>query len=158
MVIDVFKKNFEKIENVEALYLTDIIPLHGYYGMEMVVSKPMDLELVFPTVGDIVVTGTGTLTLNAINKPGDECSFSVSGKPNKDELKEYLQSFAMLFMIDSGKKLNIEEVTINLNQKTKMKMELSTGWMTKVTDITTLVLKDNKRELKKVATAEYVKQ
>ncbi len=157
LVINTFKKNFEEIENVEALYLTDIIPIHGYYGIEMTLAKPIDLILEFPTIGDLVITGTGNITLNSINKVKDECGFSVNGKPDKNELKSYLSSFAMLFMLDGAKKISLDDVSINLNQKTKMKMELSTGWMILVEDTSKLTLKDGKKEFKKITMKEYQK-
>lgn len=157
MIIDAFIQNFKALENVEAFYLIDILPIHGYYGIEMDLNKAMDLQLEFPTMADVVMTGQAKLTLNAINKPKDECSFFVSGKPNKEELKEYIAAFVMLFALDSGKKIEMQEANVNMNMKIKMKMELSTGWMTKVSESTTTTIKDEKRELKKVSTREFLR-
>jgi hypothetical protein len=155
MVVDNMLKNFGDLANVEDIFLTDIIMLHGFYGCEMQQGKPMDIELDYVTLGDFVLTGTGKLTLNTINKTKDECIFSTTEKPDRSEVQEYIGSLAMVFMLDSKKKLSLEDVNLSMNTKKKMKMELSTGWMNAVTMTSTVKLTNKKGEQKKVTVTEY---
>lgn len=157
-IMDLMKLQFSDLENVEALFLSDIIMLHGYYGFEMQSGKPLDIELYYATIGDYVMTGTGKLTLSTINKGKDECIINATEKPNRDELKEYMESLALLFMLDSGKKFSMEELNITMNTKRKMKMELSTGWMNSVVNTSTTKLTNKKGEQRKVVVHEYVRQ
>jgi hypothetical protein len=157
MVISSMSEQFKKLESIEALFLTDIITIHGFYGIEMQQGKPIDIELDYPTIGDIVLTGTGKVTLNTINKSKDECIFSTTEKPNRDELAQYLGSLALLFMMDSGKKISLDELSITMNTRKKMKMELSSGWMNSVEQTTTTKLTNKKGEQKKISTQTYTR-
>ena len=145
------------MESIEALFLTDILMIHGFYGIEMQQGKPIDIELGYPTIGDIVLTGTGKVTLNTINKSKDECIFSTTEKPNRDELAQYVGSLALLFMMDSGKKISLEELSITMNTRKKMKMELSSGWMNSVEQTTTTKLTNKKGDQKKISTQTYTR-
>ena len=60
-------------------------------------------------------------------------------------------------MMDTRKKISMEELAISLNTKKKMKMELSTGWLTKVVNTSTVKLSNKKGDQKKVAVTEYKK-
>jgi hypothetical protein len=157
MVIANMSEQFQKLESIEALFLTDILMIHGFYGLEMQQGKPIDIELAYPTIGDIVLTGTGKVTLNTINKSKDECIFSTTEKPNREELGQYVGSLALLFMMDSGKKISMEELSITMNTRKKMKMELSSGWMNSVEQTTTTKLTNKKGDQKKVSTQTYTR-
>ncbi|HLP55221.1 MAG TPA: hypothetical protein VK151_09335 [Fluviicola sp.] len=157
MVISNMSEQFKQLESIEALFLTDILMIHGFYGLEMQQGKPLDIELNYPTIGDIVLTGTGKVNLNAINKSKDECTFSTTEKPDRDELSQYMGSLALLFMMDSGKKISMEELSISMNTRKKMKMELSSGWMNSVEQTTTTKLTNKKGDQKKVTTQTYTR-
>lgn len=158
LIMDNMVEKFKNLENIEALFLEDIYLIHGFYGFEMQVGKPIDIELDYATIGNFILTGTGTLTLNTISKPKDECIFSTSEKPNRDELAGYMESLALLFMLDSKKKFSLEELNITMNTKKKLKMELSTGWMNSVINTSTIKLTNKKGEQKKVNVMEIVRQ
>lgn len=155
MVIDNMITQFGDRLNVEALFLTDIVMLHGFYGFELQQGKPQDIELQYVTLGDFVLTGTGRLTLSTINKAKDECFFSTTEKPNRDEMLGYVESLALLFMMDSKKKFSMEELSMSMNTKKKMKMELSTGWMNSVETVSTVKMTNKKGEQRKVNTKKY---
>ncbi|MDH4471413.1 MAG: hypothetical protein QE487_02335 [Fluviicola sp.] len=157
MVITAMSEKFKQLNNIEALFLSDIITIHGFYGIEMQQGKPIDIELSYPTIGDIVLTGTGKVTLNTINKSKDECIFSTTEKPNRDELAQYVGSLALLFMMDSGKKISLEELSFTMNTRKKMKMELSSGWMNSVEQTTTTKLTNKKGDQKKISTQTYTR-
>jgi hypothetical protein len=155
MVFANMMEKFKDLENVEALYIRDILTLHGFYGFELQLGKPLDIELFYPTIGDVLLTGTGTITLNTINKTKDECIFSTTEKPNRDELKEYMGSLALMFMLESRKKISLEELNMTMSTKKKMKMELSTGWMNSVVLTSTVKLTNKKGDQKKVSTISF---
>lgn len=158
MVMDNMMKSFQDLENVEALYVRDIVTLHGFYGFGLQVGKPLEIGLEYPTIGDIVMTGTGTLTLNTINKAKDECIFSSVEKPDREEMKAYMVSLALLFMMDSKKKMSMEELNMTMNTKKKLKMELSTGWMNSVVTTSTVKVTNKKGDQKKVTTLALVRK
>lgn len=158
MVLDNMAKNFQDLENVEAVYVRDIIALHGFYGFGLQLGKPLEIGLEYPTIGEILLTGTGTLTLNAINKTKDECIFSSVEKPDREELKAYMGSLALLFMMDSKKKMSMEELNMTMNTKKKLKMELSTGWMNSVVTTSTVKVSNKKGDQKKVTTLALVRK
>ncbi len=155
--LDEMISNFQEIENIEALFMTDIIPLHGYAGIQMELSKAIDVELDYPCIGDFVLKGTGKLTLNSIVKTADECNFISNEKPDPAELKAYVKMISGIFFMDQKKRPVVSEISISMSTKNKVKMELSTGWMKKVTTSSTVTVKDHKTSWKKVTVAEYVK-
>lgn len=155
MLIDNLIKNLEKLESVEAIFAEDIYSLHGLYGIQLELSKPLPVEMQYSTLGNIEMSGTGTITLSSINKTGDQCLINETDKPNKEELKEYLQTLALLFMIDEGKKMSMEELQISMNTKKKITMELSTGWMNKIVTTSTVKLTNKKGDRRKVTVSEY---
>lgn len=157
MIIDQMVKQFEDPAKVEALFMTDILMLHGYYGFQLQSGQPQDIELYYPAIiGDYVMLGTGKLTLGAISKAKDECSITATEKPNRDELKAFMESMALVFMMDSGKKLSFEDLNMTMNTKRKMIMELSSGKMKSIVNTTTVKLTNKKGEQRKVATRTYV--
>lgn len=155
MIINAFIANFTKLEDVEALFLTDIITIHSIYGFELTVAKPIDLEMWFPTIGDVSLTGTGKLTLMAINKAADLATISLNSKPNKEELKEYMASFILMFMMEKTKKIDFKEAKVNMSNKMKYKLRLSDGWMTEIESSQTATITDGKDKVKKVSKVVY---
>lgn len=155
MIVDNMIAKFGDKLNVEALFLTDILMLHGFYGFELQQGKPQDIELQYVTLGDFVLTGTGKLTLSTINKTKDECFFSTTEKPNREEMVDYIEGLALLFMLDSKKKFSMEELSMSMNTKKKMKMELSTGWMNAVEVTSTVKMTNKKGEQRKVNVVKY---
>lgn len=155
-VVDMMISNFNDIDNIEAVFLTDIIHLHGYYGIEMQLSKTLDIELDYPCIGDFVLTGTGTLTLNSILKGADECNFICNEKPDTEELKRYIKMIAQVFFMEEKRKPVQSHLTVSMNTKNKMKMELSSGWMKKITTTSTVSFKDHKDSWKQTSVVEYI--
>ncbi len=157
-VIDLLITNFSSLEDVEAMFLTDIITIHGLYGFELTLSKPLDLEVTFPTIGDVSLTGTGKLTLMTISKPNDLATISLNSKPNKDELKEAMFAFIMVFMMDKTKKIKFEEAKVAMTNKLRLSMRLSDGWMEKIESTQTATISDEKDKVKKVNSKVYTRK
>ncbi len=148
---------FKEIENTEALFLADILFLHGYFGISMQLTKSYDVELLYPCLGDFVLTGTGSVTLNTISVNADECMFTVNEKPNPQELVSYVKWISGYFFMEEKKKPLVHNLKINLKTQNKMRMELSSGWMKKVTSVSTTTIKDLEKEYKQITTTEYLK-
>lgn len=157
-IIDLFIANFSELEDVEALYISDIINIHGLYGFELILSQPVDLEVYFPTIGNVSLTGTGKLTLMGINKPKDLATINLTTKPDKEELKEFMLSFIMVFVMDKTKKIDFNEAKVNMSNKMKLSMRLSDGWMEKIESTQTATISDSKDKVKKVNSKVYTRK
>lgn len=156
-VFDEMISNFQDIENISALFMTDIIPLHGYAGIQMELSKAIDTELDYPCIGDFVLKGTGKLTLNSIVKAADEFNFISNDKPDPAELKAYIKMIAGIFFMGDRKRPEISNLSISMTTKNKIKIELSTGWVKKASITSTVTVKEHKNSWKKKTISEYVK-
>lgn len=150
-VIDHFSKTLLLPENIDALYAEDILKIHGYYGLEITLGKPIPIELGYSTLNNFVLSGTGTLTLNTINKDADSFSFMTNESPNKDELKSYLKSFFDIFIIENvGEKVNFTTFKFSTKTKSKFTFELSTGWLKSATHSSTNTFTYDKNTMKTV--------
>jgi hypothetical protein len=155
MVVEKMIKSLDSLGSVEALFLEDILMLHGLYGIEMKLAETTPFDIEYFTLGDIGMNGTGTLTLSSITPSKDECRFSSTEKPDRNELKNYFEVLALFFMMGEGKKISTEELNISMSSKKKMKMELSTGWMNEVTVTSTFKLTNKKGERRTVKVVDY---
>ncbi len=138
-------------ENIEALYAEDILNIHGYYGIELTVGKPVQIELNYSTLNNFVLAGTGTITLNTINKDADAFTFITSEAPNKEEMKAYIKDLFSFFMLDNMKeKASLSEFKFSSKAKTKFTLELSTGWLKTATHTSTNTFTIGKDTIKMV--------
>lgn len=117
-------------ENIEGLYAEDILKIHGYYGIELTVGKPQQIELNYSTLNNFVLAGTGTITLNTVNKDADAFTFITSESPNKEEMNAYIKDLFSFFMMDNMKeKASLSEFKFSSKVKSIFTLELSTGWL-----------------------------
>jgi len=125
-------------ENIEGLYAEDILKIHGYYGIELTVGKPLQIELNYSTLNNFVLAGTGTITLNTVNKDADAFTFITSESPNKEEMKAYIKDLFSFFMMDNMKeKASLSDFKFSSKVKSKFTLELSTGWLKTATHTST---------------------
>lgn len=125
-------------ENIEALYAEDILKIHGYYGIELTVGKPVEFELNYSTLNNFVLAGTGTITLNTVNKEADAFTFITTEAPNKEEMKAYFKELFSFFVMENSKeKISLEEFKFSSKVKSKFTLELSTGWLKSATHTST---------------------
>lgn len=155
MTIDTFISNYTNLEDVEALFLTDIITIHSIYGLELTLAKPIELDMWFPTIGEVSLTGTGKLTLMAVNKAADQATISLNAKPNQEELKAYMTSFILMFMMEKTKKIDFKVAKVNMTNKMKYKLRLSDGWMIEIESSQIATITDGKDKVKKVSKVVY---
>lgn len=156
MVNSMFAKmrdSFTKLENVEVLFLDDIITIHSIYGYEMTLNKPDEMEIYYNLFDDHTVLGVGKLALTAINKPADECKIDLTEQPDDEEMKLFMTDFIKTFTPESSEE-KLTEIDFKIDSSTKFTyiMSLTTGWMKKITltnknKIT--IGKDNSKSIKK---------
>lgn len=146
---------FTKPENIEVLYLGDIMAIHGNYGMELVLNKPAEIDVEIPCLMDIVVKGSGKITLQTINKTKDLASISIRYKPNQDELKRYMKKFFELFVPAESKEFKIDDMKIDFEDTEKLQMQLSSGWMPSIQTSRTISVTFGEEKIKKVNTTSY---
>src|SRR5574343_26033 len=138
-------------ENIEGLYAEDILKIHGYYGIELTVGKPLQIELNYSTLNNFVLAGTGTITLNTVNKDADAFTFISSESPNKEEMKDYIKDLFSFFMMDNMKeKANLSDFKLSSKVKSKFTLELSTGWLKTATHTSTNTFTIGKDTIKMV--------
>ncbi|WP_294675645.1 hypothetical protein [uncultured Fluviicola sp.] len=146
---------FAKPENIEVLYLGDIMAIHGNYGMELVLNKPAEIDVEIPCLMDIVVKGSGKITLQTINKTKDLASISIRYKPNQDELKKYMKKFFELFVPAESKEFKIDDMKIDFEDTEKLQMQLSSGWMPSIQTSRTISVTFGEEKIKKVNATSY---
>lgn len=138
-------------ENIEGLYAEDILNIHGYYGIELTLGKPLQIELNYSTLNNFVLAGTGTITLNTVNKDADAFTFITSEAPNKEEMNAYIKDLFSFFMMDNQKeKASLSEFKFSSKAKTKFTLELSTGWLKTATHTSTNTFTIGKDTIKMV--------
>lgn len=156
-IMEHYTKTLLLPENIEALYSEDILKIHGYYGFEITLGKPIQIELDYSTLNNFVLSGIGTLTLNTINKEADSFSFMTNESPNKEELNNYLKSFFKIFMMENiGEKVNFNEFKFTTKSKSKFTFELSTGWLKNATHTSTNTFTYDKNAMKTVTKTTIV--
>ncbi|WP_300664410.1 hypothetical protein [Fluviicola sp.] len=154
-VLDELLVEFSKPENVEVLYLGDIMAIHGNYGMELNLNKAVDIDIEMPCLMDIVVNGTGKITLQSVNKAKDIAIISIKYKPNQEELKKYMKTFFELFVPKDDKKFKVDDMKIDFENTEKLQMYLSSGWMESIQTSRTVSASFEDEKIKKVTTATY---
>lgn len=155
-MLDDILAEFSKPENIEVLYLGDIMAIHGNYGMELVLNKPTDVDVEIPCLMDIVVKGSGKITLQTINKTKDIATISIRYKPNQDELKRYMKTFFELFVPAESKEFKIDDMKIDFEDTEKLQMQLSSGWMPSIQTSRTISVTFGEEKIKKVSTTSYI--
>lgn len=155
-VLDGLLVEFSKPENIEVLYLGDIMAIHGNYGMELNLNKALDIDIEMPCLMDIVVNGTGKITLQSINKAKDIAIISIKYKPNQDELKKYMKTFFELFVPKDSKEFKVDDMKIDFENTEKLQMYLSSGWMESIQTSRTVSASFEDEKIKKVTTATYL--
>lgn len=154
-LLDGILEEFTKPENIEVLYLGDIMAIHGNYGMELVLNKPTEIDVEIPCLMDIVVKGSGKITLQTINKAKDLATISIKYKPNQEELKQYMKTFFKLFIAEESKEFKVEDMKIDFEDTEKIQMRLSSGWMTSIQTTRTISVAFLEEKTKRVNNTTY---
>lgn len=158
---EVFMKHYRSIildpKNIEVLYAEEILKIHGYYGILMELSKPIDFVLEYPVFNSFLLNGKGTLTLNSINKDADQFVFSTNEQPDRTEMQTYMRSFFELLSAGIPEnKLNFSEFSFSMKSKCKFTLELSSGWLIKVSRTSTSTTKLDKNKSTKTVSKTII--
>jgi hypothetical protein len=153
--LDALLTEFSKPENIEGLYLGDIMAIHGNYGLELVLNKPTDVDVQIPCLMDIVVNGTGKIVLQSINKAKNLAIISIKYKPNQEELKKYMKTFFELFVPKDSKEVKLDDMKIDFENTEKLQMILSSGWMESIQTSRIVSISFEDEKTKKVTTTTY---
>lgn len=123
-----------KDENIENLFLEDILALHGMYGMELKLNEKEEIEIEYPTLNNVPVKGTGTIMLKEINKTSKEAKIEVIEKPNEGEMKNFMEAFFKMLInpIAHDVAFDPAKFTIDCKNEILMFMRLDSGWMRKI--------------------------
>lgn len=136
-------------DNVDAFFSDDILMLHGMYGQELVLSKPLTFDIEYPAMEQFVLKGSGTVTLNEINKTQDFARFDVLQQPDPAEVKEFIRIFLEM-VVPEGEEVKVSDYKFSSKSRLNYSMSLSTGWMQKVTATVTTTVVSPKEEKKSV--------
>lgn len=156
--MDALLVQFSKPENVEVLYLPDILEIHAYYGIQLELNKPMEVAMEFPCFEQINVPGTGKITLQSITKTKDNAAFSITSKPDKEALKKYMKLFFEQLYPDASSPVSVDEMNIDFENKERLVIRLSNGWMESIEKSQTIVVSSSKEKLKKVTTKRFTRK
>lgn len=154
-VVDDLLTEFSKPGNIEVLYLSDIMAIHGNYGMELILNKPMDIDVEISCLMDIVVKGSGKITLQSINKTKDLTTISIKYKPNQEELKRYMKTFFELFVPEGSKEFRVDNMKIDFEDTEKLQMYLSSGWMASIQTSRVISVSFEEEKIKNISTTNY---
>lgn len=151
-----YKKVFSDPMNIDVLFAEDILRIHGYYGIEMIVAKPLDIEMYYPALNNFMLNGTGTITLNDINKSTKTFTFMANEEPNEEELKKYMGEIFEIFTMGMSKeKLDLSDFSFETSSKNRYTMELRTGWLVKSSHTITTAYRIEKRTVRSVTKTTY---
>jgi hypothetical protein len=156
--LDEVMTQFSKPENIEVLYIGDILPIHSYYGVELNLNKSLEVDLEFPCFSNISVKGIGKISLKSINKAKDIATFSIISKPNQQEIKKYMKFFFHQLFPDSKEKVKVEELNIQFENKDQLVMHLSNGWMESIETSRTFIISDSKEFIKKIMSKQFIRK
>lgn len=155
--IDALSVQFSKPENIAVIYMSDILAIHAYYGIELILNKPMEVDIEFPCFANINVPGTGKISLSAINKAKDIATFSIISKPNKEELKKYMKLFLNQLFPESKEKIPVDQMSIDFENTERLVIHLSNGWMERIESSQTAIVSDSKEKVKKVSSKLFTR-
>lgn len=156
-ILQYVSDRFTTPENVEVLFLSDILTIHGYLGQEFVLDQPIDFEMIYPVFDEFELNGKGTAVLTAINKDSDSFMVNVNSAPSKGELEKCIKDiFESLTVGIKGNKEVVGDFKITSKSKARYSFALSTGWPKLITETTTSVV-SMKREKTKTVSKTTVK-
>lgn len=144
-------------DNIDAFFSNHILMIHGVYGIEISLNKPDKVEIEYPALNNIVLKGTGITTLREINKSKNECKFDIIEQPDKAEMEKYLASiFKALIGSENMEKVDLSQFKFSSETRENYNMELSSGWMKKISMTSTVNVAYKGAERKKITHSEYI--
>lgn len=143
---DLANQVFDNMELLNLFFQEDIVLLHSIYGIQLKLETPIDFELEYPILNDVQMLGEGKVTLKTIDKERDFCSIFMTQRPYDEEIDAFLAELITgLFQVDSAE-FQVDDYSFDAASKVNYSMELSSGWMKKVSNKSTVtaVVKNKK--------------
>lgn len=150
MISEIADKMFENMDILSLFFQEDILLLHAIYGVQLKLETPIEMELEYPPINDLQLLGEGKLTLKTIDKERDFCRILMSQRPYKEEINGFLIELITQFMSFDFNKLDLNDCSFAATSKLSYTMELSSGWMQKVTNKSTITAVMKKKKMKTV--------
>jgi hypothetical protein len=142
-------------ENIESMFLEDILFLHGIYGTELKLNESQDFEIEFPVIGDVAVKGTSSMTLKEINKETKVSKIVLSEQANPQELEKYLQNIMQSLFGHLTDELDAKKFKVESKTNQVYFMFLDSGWMKKITSTNIQNLEYEEHKIKKTISKDY---
>ncbi len=142
-------------ENIENMFLEDILFLHGIYGIELKLNEEEDFEIEFPVIGDVSVKGISTVTLKDINKETKVSKISINEQANPQELEKYLQNIMQSLFGHLSENLDAKKFKVESKTNQIYFMFLDSGWMKKITSTNIQNLEYEEHKMKKTISKDY---
>lgn len=145
-------KRFTTPENVEVLFLSDILAIHGYFGYEFTLDKQEEFEVVYPVFDEFELNGKGTIVLTSISKDSDSFMLNINSAPLKGEFEKYINQIFESFTYGlKGKHGELGDFKITSKSKARYSFELSSGWPKIITETETTTISTKKEKIKTVS-------
>lgn len=154
-IFDKLRKTLTDMENIEFFFIDDIVAIHGMYGNQFKLNQTEEYDLIYPMFNGFEITGKGHITLNSIDKTRNNCRFSTVQKPNKEEIKKLLVRLVRAFGGEEVDLKDLKDVKFDSTMKATYEMELSSGWMQKISTKNVALVSNKKEETKTVTTVVY---
>lgn len=158
--MELMKIMLTKPENIEIMFLEDILSIHTFYGFELEVNKPIDLIMEFPILDNLSLEGNATVTLKNIDKTNGQCMFECIEKPNTNEINEFIEYIGWNIFPEYMSKLKnvkdeLKTMRYTSNIRVNYTMDLSSGLMKSIKYNTKNNFTHEKKSNKTVAVKEY---
>lgn len=150
MIAEIADKMFANMDILSLFFQEDIVLLHSIYGVQLKLETPIEMELEYPPMNDVQLLGEGQLTLKTIDKEHDFCRILMTQRPYKEEINGFLMELITQFLPVDFDRLELNECSFNATSKLSYTMELSSGWMRKVTNKSTVTAVVKKKKMKTV--------
>lgn len=151
-ILNFLIKKFTTPENVEVLFLSDILTIHGYFGFEFTLDKQEEFEIVYPVFDEFELNGKGIVVLTSISKENDSFMINVNSAPSKGELEKYINQIFESFTFGlKGKQGELVDFKITSKSKARYSFELSSGWPKIITETITNTISTKKEKIKTVS-------
>lgn len=149
MIAQVAEKMFNNTDILKLFFQEEILLLHSIYGVQLKIETPVDFELEYPPLNDVKMLGEGTATLKMIDKERDYCSVYMVQRPYDEEIEAFLTELIVQSMPVNLEKVDLSECSFDAVSKLSYSMELTSGWMKKVTNKATVttVVKNKKSKV-----------
>lgn len=146
-----------KDENVYAMFLNDIISIHGMYGFDLTLNELLEIEMEYTLMNKLSLSGKGELVLRNIDKKNKLCTIGVKHKMDTGELKKYiLELLPLLIPSEDMKEITPANFQFNNSMKEVYQMNLEDGWMDSIKEDEILEISMGKDRYKMLTNRTYL--